>query len=245
VAYTVAVNGKQIVSQRITKAQLLSAPSVFDVDAQLLKDGNNDIRITKQQGAALYFSAAATFFSLEEPVAAAGHEIFVKRKYFKWAGRPSLLKGYIYERKPLADGASIVSGERVETVITIEAKNNCEYLVFEDLKPAGFEAVELKSGQPLAAKELRSSAQLRARDDRSLERHLDYTGRSHSVHQELRDRKVALFVDKLEQGVWEIRYDLRAEAPGRFHALPALGHAMYVPEIRCNGDEVRVTVLDR
>jgi len=27
--------------------------------------------------------------------------------------------------------------------------------------------------------------------------------------------------------------------------LPALGHAMYVPEIRCNGDEVRVTVLDR
>jgi uncharacterized protein YfaS (alpha-2-macroglobulin family) len=44
--------------------------------------------------------------------------------------------------------------------------------------------------------------------------------------------------------VWQIRYDLRAEVPGTFHALPALGHAMYVPEIRCNGAETRVTVED-
>ena len=62
---------------------------------------------------------------------------------------------------------------------------------------------------------------------------------------ELRDRKVALFIDKLPQGVWEIRYTLRAETPGTFHAMPLLGHAMYVPEIRANGREVRVTVADR
>ena len=72
----------------------------------------------------------------------------------------------------------------------------------------------------------------------------DFTGRSRWVYQELRDRKVALFVDKLPEGVWEIRYDFRAEVPGKFHALPVLGHAMYVPEIRCNGAEVRVTVED-
>jgi uncharacterized protein YfaS (alpha-2-macroglobulin family) len=65
------------------------------------------------------------------------------------------------------------------------------------------------------------------------------------VYQELRDRKVALFIDKLPQGVWEIRYDLRAEAPGKFHAMPTLGYAMYVPEIRTNGTEVRITIEDR
>ena len=64
------------------------------------------------------------------------------------------------------------------------------------------------------------------------------------MYQELRDRKVALFVDKLPEGVWEIRYDLRAEVPGQFHALPVSGQAMYVPEIRCNGAEVRIKVLD-
>ena len=71
-----------------------------------------------------------------------------------------------------------------------------------------------------------------------------YTGCNRWVFQEMRDRKVALFIDKLPEGVWEIRYDLRAEVPGKFHALPVLGHAMYVPEIRCNGAELRVTVRD-
>lgn len=65
------------------------------------------------------------------------------------------------------------------------------------------------------------------------------------VYQELRDRKVALFIDRLPEGFWEIRYLLRAEVPGRFHGMPVLGHAMYVPEIRCNGEEIRLKVEDR
>jgi uncharacterized protein YfaS (alpha-2-macroglobulin family) len=73
----------------------------------------------------------------------------------------------------------------------------------------------------------------------------DYTGRTRWIYQELRDRKVALFIDKLPQGIWEIRYNLRAEVPGKFHALPVLGHAMYVPEIRCNGAEVQIRVEDK
>jgi hypothetical protein len=61
----------------------------------------------------------------------------------------------------------------------------------------------------------------------------------------IRDRKVASFIDKLPEGVWEIRYQLRAEVPGKFHALPVLGHAMCVPEIRTNGAEIRIEVEDR
>ena len=60
----------------------------------------------------------------------------------------------------------------------------------------------------------------------------------------MRDRKVALFLDKLPEGVWEIRYDLRAEVPGQFHALPVVGQAMYVPEIRANGAELRIKIDD-
>ncbi len=139
-------------------------------------------------------------------------------------------------------------------VITIEDKNNYEYLVFEDLKPAGFEAVRVRSGEALFARELKAGA-VESRFSPSEEKLLgrspsgigdsDNTGRTRWVYQELRDRKVALFVDKLPEGVWEIRYDLRAEVPGAFHALPLMGHAMYVPEIRANGQEVRITVLDR
>lgn len=42
-----------------------------------------------------------------------------------------------------------------------------------------------------------------------------------------------------------MRYQLRAEVLGDFHALSVLGHAMYIPEIRANGAEIRLTVEDR
>ncbi|NOT30473.1 MAG: hypothetical protein HOP15_08505, partial [Planctomycetes bacterium] len=70
-------------------------------------------------------------------------------------------------------------------------------------------------------------------------------GRARSAHQELRDRHVAFFLEKLPQGLWELRYELRAEVPGRFHALPTRGHAMYVPEIHANGSELRLQVRER
>ena len=273
--YELSVNGKSVATKKLTAEDALSAPSKFTIDPKLIRDGTNDIRLVRKSGkGALYLSADAKFFSLEEPVTPAGNEIFVRRQYYKIVGRPTLLKGYVYDRAPLNDGDHIASGDRIETVVSIEAKNNYEYLCFEDLKPAGFEAVEIKSGQSLLAKELKTGDikthlntagniqsaiansqaaggnrlssghnRLSAMGDRLSEN--DYTGRNRWVYQELRDRKVAMFIDKLPEGLWEIRYDLRAEVPGSFHALPVLGHAMYVPEIRCNGTEVRVTVDER
>jgi hypothetical protein len=213
------------------------------VDPALLRDGTNEIRIARISGnGPLYFSAEAEFFSTEEPVTPAGNEIFVRRDLLAKVGTPTLLKGYTYRTEPLMDEGTVTSGDRVEVVLTIEAKNDYEYLVFEDLKAAGMEAVQLRSGEGMVVREIRSSAREGAAGDREAG---DYTGRSRRVHQELRDRKTAFFIDKLPEGLWEIRYELRAEVPGRFHALPVLGHAMYVPEIRANGAEARIEVLER
>lgn len=258
--YEVIVNGTSIAKTKVDDA--LQAPGRYAVDAAHIRNGANEIRIERSGEGPLYFAAQAEFFSLEEPVTPAGNEIFVKRQYYKLVGRPSLLKGYVYDKQPLNDGDLVTSGDRIETVLTIEAKNHYEYLVFEDLKPAGFEAVEVRSGGDLHARELKWSAILKKfghesepvagkegqLKDVALPPYLsssDYTGRSRWVYQELRDRKVAMFVDKLPQGVWEIRYTLRAEVPGTFHALPVLGHAMYIPEIRANGAEARIRVVDR
>jgi len=253
--YEVLVNGQSLVTKRLTAADALSAPSQFIVPRELIRDGANDVRIRRISGTSpIYFSTQARFFSLEEPIKAAGNEIFVRREYFKLVGRPTLLKGYVYDRVPLRDGEEVASGDRIQVVVTVEAKNNYEYLLFEDLKPAGFEAVEVRSGDSISAKELKETAIERkfgasnhapSVSENDLDNPDRYTGRDSYVYQELRDRKVALFVDNLAQGVWEIRYDLRAEAPGQFHALPMLGQAMYVPEIRCNDDEMKVRVTER
>ena len=241
--YEVRVNGRSLVRRKVGPAEILSAPSRLTVDPGWIQDGPNTIEVVRRGGdGALYFSGEARFWSTEEPVAPEGHEIFVRRQYYRLVGHPTLLAGYVYEPEPLLDGGAVRSGERVRVVLDVEAKNDYEYLVFEDLKPAGLEALALRSGEPIYAQELRADAFDIDPGDRGAE---DFTGRTRWVYQELRDRKVVLFVDKLPQGRWEIRYDLRAETPGSYHALPALGHAMYVPEIRCNGAEVRLSVEDR
>jgi uncharacterized protein YfaS (alpha-2-macroglobulin family) len=252
-SYELLVNGNSIASKQVTAADALGAPSKFAVSREFIRDGVNEITIRRTSGSGpLYFSAEAKFFSLEEPITPAGNEIFVRRQYFKLVNHPTLLKGFVAERVPLNDGDTVRSGERVETVITIEAKNNYEYLLFEDLKPAGLEAVQLRSGENLYAKELKSGALARTAAGSpgsksslmNFTSNADFTGRTRWVYQELRDRKVAMFIDHLPEGVWQLSYEMRAESPGAFHALPVLGHAMYVPEIRTNGGEVRIKVVD-
>lgn len=295
--FRILVNGSQVAERHVSGAEIFSAPSRFAIDPKLIAD-TNEIQIVRVGGAGpLYFSVNAGFFSTEDPITPAGSGIFVRRQYYKLVPRQTLLKGYVDDREPLLDGGTVQSGDRVETVVTIEAKNDYDYLMFEDLKPAGFEAVEVRSGESLDARELKSEAAARKfsgtneiylvragdtlagiarRHEASVRAILeandtvnplrllvgqkllipiiptpqpqedsDYTGRTCGVYQELRDRQVALFIDHLPQGIWEIRYDVRAETPGQFHALPVTGGAMYVPEVRCNSAEVRVNVEDK
>ncbi|HEV2883719.1 MAG TPA: alpha-2-macroglobulin family protein [Pyrinomonadaceae bacterium] len=244
--YELLVNGKSIATKQLTADDALSAPSKFAIPREIIRDGGNEITIRRTSGTGpIYFSAEAKFFSLEEPLTPAGNEIFVRRQYFKLVNHPTLLKGYVSERVPLNDGESVKSGDRVEVVVTVEAKNNYEYLIFEDLKPGGLEAVQIRSGESLYAREIKSGALNSPKAAlMNYKSASDFTGRNRWVYQELRDRKVALFLDKLPEGVWQMSYEMRAEAPGTFHALPVLGHAMYVPEIRTNSAEVRVRVVD-
>jgi uncharacterized protein YfaS (alpha-2-macroglobulin family) len=247
--YEVVVNGTSLGRKKLSGADVFNAPSRFSVPPNVIRDGDNQIRVVRHGGSSpIYFAAEASFFSLEEPITAVGNEIFVKRQYYRLRAIPTLLKGYAYEKVEVRAGDEIESGERLETVVTIEAKNNYEYLVFEDLKPAGIEAVQVRSGEALYARRVRAAGLMAANTSgdihtAQLERERN-TGETRWVYQELRDRKVALFVDKLPQGFWEVRYESRAETPGEFHALPVVAHAMYVPEIRANSGEQVMRIVE-
>ncbi|MBX7106783.1 MAG: hypothetical protein K1X57_22095, partial [Gemmataceae bacterium] len=98
------------------------------------------------------------------------------------------------------------------------AKNNSEYLLFEDPKPAGCEAVELTSGYQWA--------------------------NGLSAYTERGDERIAFFSSYLNQGEHTLTYQLRAEIPGEFHALPARAECMYTPYVRGNGASNIVRVSD-
>jgi hypothetical protein len=228
-AAEITVNGGKSQNEKFTSENALGVLNL-DLPADVLKDGENKIQITATGPGRLYASAWLTYFTKETPIPAGGNEIYVKREYYRISTTPRLLGGFNTTRTLLADGAQLSSGDDVEVRLLIEAKNNYEYLLFEDRKPAGCEAAQVRSGEPLYARQ-------RLADGR-------YEGETASVYQELRDQWVALFITRLDQGFYEVTYRLRAEIPGTFHALPTSGHAMYVPEIRCNGDEVRLTITD-
>ena len=99
----------------------------------------------------------------------------------------------------------------------IESKNDYEYILFEDMKAAGCEAVAVQSG---------------------------YNGNELGAYMELRDNRVSLFVRNLARGKHSVSYRMRAEIPGRFSALPTKASAMYAPELRGNSDELKLNIND-
>ena len=247
--YEIHAGQKLVATERVTKQNLLKAPSRFIIPHALIED-TTDIRITRTGGKSpFYYSVEAEWYSLEEPIPAAGNELFVRRDYFLLKEVSTLLKGTVLQRTPIHEGAALQSGDRVEVVLTFDSRNQYEYLLFEDLKPAGWESVEVRSGGRAYARQLsqKSIELLEAEGIPSVNPAgaWRFTGKTRFVHREWRDRRVALFLDELPEGVWEIRYIMRAEVPGEFSAMPAVGHAMYIPEIRGNTRENKVEVLDR
>jgi uncharacterized protein YfaS (alpha-2-macroglobulin family) len=122
-----------------------------------------------------------------------------------------------YRREPLKDGDQLVSGDLVEVELEIDSKNDYEYLLFEDMKAAGFEPVDVRSG---------------------------YNGNDLNAYMELRDERVCFFARTLARGKHSVAYRLRAEIPGRFSALPAKASAMYAPELKANSDEAKLSIRD-
>ncbi len=227
--YEVLLNGKAIQQGHVNAANMFTFGRYIDLPAEAVKDGVNTVKVKVNGKGALYLSAYLKYFTLEENITPEGNEIFVERKYFKQSQKETLLKGYVEDWKPLADGDTLQSGDRVKVELDVEAKNNYEYLIFEDAKPAGLEAMELKSGDGYAE---------------ALDNNGKATGEKAYLYQEFRDQKAVFFVDKMKQGHYRIAYELRAEIPGDFHAMPDQAHAMYVPEIRANSAEGRMKVVD-
>jgi len=212
---TVFVNGKPVRQLVVNKENALKLDGRITLGDSDLRSGPNTIRIVKEGSGNLYYTAGMFFYTKEDRIAGAGHELFVNRSYAKL----ELDKNNKEVRTPLDYGARLNSGDRIEVTLDIEAKNDYEYIVFEDPKPSGCEPVAIRSGWRW--------------------------GRGLSAYMEVRDVKTAFFVRSVPQGKHKITYVLRAEVPGTFNALPAAGYAMYVPDIRGLSDEWRVQIGER
>ena len=222
-------DGKLQKAVEITPQTLFQFDNKFVVEGRDLSAGQHTVELKKKGNGPLYFNGYATNFTLEEFIKRAGLEIKVNRKYYKLVqldkttqvagsrGQVVDQKVEKYERQELPNLAQLKSGDLVEIELEIDSKNDYEYLVFEDMKPAGFEPVDLRSG---------------------------YTGNELGAYVEFRDNRVVFFARQIARGKHSVSYRMRAEVPGKFSALPTRGSAMYAPELKANSDELKLRVED-
>jgi len=223
------LDGQKKKEVQITPENLFTIDNTFVLEGDAVSTGPHQIEFKRKGTGPLYYNAYLTNFTLEDPITKTGLEIRVERKFYKLVqqdasisvsgaqGQALSQKIERYQRVELANLAGLKSGDLVEVELSLESKNDYEYLMFEDWKAAGFEPVELRSG---------------------------YNGNALQAYMELRDNRVAFFARTLARGRHSVAYRLRAEIPGQFSALPATGSGVYAPELKANSDEMKLRVID-
>ncbi|HEV7282752.1 MAG TPA: MG2 domain-containing protein [Pirellulaceae bacterium] len=225
----VLLDGELMKAVEINAGNLFAYDDRFLLEGVAVPTGSHEIEIRRTGKGPVYWNAYLTNFTLEEFITEAGLEVKVERQYYKLVPEDASViapgqRGQVldrkvekYRREPLKTGDDVKSGDLLEIELTIESKNDYEYLVFEDAKAAGCEPVDVQSG---------------------------YRNDGMHAYVEFRDEKVTFFVRQLARGTHSLRYRVRAEIPGKFSALPAVGQGMYSPELRGNSDEMKLGIED-
>lgn len=224
------LDGRRVAESRITKETLFTGDYTLEIPAEQLSSGEHLLQIRKHGKGPLYYNSYLNYFTLEDPITAAGLELKVERRIFKLIRDDEELQSATalgqlmdkrverYRRAPIAAAEVLPSGQLMEIELLIKSKNDYEYIVMEDFKAAGCEPVDLRSG---------------------------YIPDAMGAYVEFRDNRVLFFFRAIGRGEHSLSYRLRAEIPGQFSALPAVINGMYAPELRGNSHENKVRIADQ
>ena len=213
----------------INKDNLFNFDHSFVLKGNAVTTGAHKIELRKTGQGSLYYNAYLSYFTKEDNIVKAGLNLKATRKIYSLNNdkstkiSPDKLGGIVEQktdamvRVELANSATVKSGDLLEVEITVESKNQYEYICIEDPKASGFEVVNVRSGY----------------NDNTLGAYVEY-----------KNEKVVMFVRLLGQGSFSVSYKVRAEIPGVFSALPTKIYAMYAPELKGNSDENKIIILE-
>ena len=223
----VLFDGKVLKKAEINAANMFSIDNSVELAGTELSSGKHTLEIRRRGQGTLYFNTYLSYFTMGDSIKRAGLDLKIRRQYFKLVpvearkaargSRGQALEVDVekYKRVPLTDLTEILSGDLIEIEFTIESKNDYEYIVINDGKPAGFEPVSVLSG---------------------------YTRNNLGAFVEMRDTLIRFYVRRLARGKHSMSYRMRAVTPGKFTALPTIATGVYAPELRCNSDEFKVNI---
>ncbi len=220
---TIKLNG--VVRQTYTLTpDLMKQPQLtLHVPASELRPDKNDVTLERTGG------AIPVFYSVEwkqtlatedipafSPPPIKGETLTVKREYLRLKPQKVGSDSWSLQTEPTNN--QLAQGDRIRVRLTIDSPRDMAYVLVEDPFPSGCEVNE--------------------RGDASEVVEWGYWWQGVDV----RDDHIAFFAKTITKGKHVIEYNLRAQTPGSYHALPTLVQGMYTPETRAETAETRVEI---
>ena len=129
---TIAVNGTTVHQVDLTATNALLPLAAVEVDAARLHDGENRVTLTVDGPMQAWWSATAGYYTTEDPLRAAGHDVSIERRLWlvNDAGRRT---------REWTPGEALYSGQAVEVELKVSCENELSYVLVTDPRPAGCE----------------------------------------------------------------------------------------------------------
>jgi uncharacterized protein YfaS (alpha-2-macroglobulin family) len=215
----VFVNGAAAGRHSFSAADMTASDPI--VIAATANAGANQVRLVKQDGGTVYWSAAAVYYDTANADARQGsRQLAITRKYALLT--PVKVKDQIvYRETPFTGTAK--PGDVLTVRITAAGSPEWRYLAIEDPLPAGVEAIQDTTAYPL-------------------ERPAAASNWWYGSRVEYRDSRTVFFQETFESGRYEYSYLVKVIAPGQFRAVPAQITPMYVPGVHASSEPQPFTV---
>lgn len=205
-----SLNGKALERYVVESGRLVQGKQALSIPMTALQRGDNRLRLEREgREGALYLSARLGYFVPPE-AADQTQGLAIERRMYRLSPRQNGGE-WRMEYLPLQPGEKLAPGDDVEVRLTVDNKEDMNFVIIEDRLPAGFEVRETRTDPRFAA----------------YSSYWDWF-----THQERHDERMAFFLDVLPAGRHEFRYVMYPELTGNVLALPAAVWPMYVPALR-------------
>lgn len=216
---SIAVNGKQIKSVQVNRAELLNNVTTVEIPIRELQEGMNTIDLRKNGPGIAYFTLESRQIPFQQEIGMLVNQsgMTIDRSYHSLSAQ-KMEDGTMRLMPSTRPETAFVSGDPVRCVLKLHADRDFEFVMIEVPTPSNFHVTE--NAQPET---------------------WDWWWSDISVF----DDRVVIFARNVPKGDQTIEFNLKAEAPGRSSALPALMYEMYGPETRASGAATTVEVTPK
>lgn len=227
----VYVNGQIAAEKTMTKEDVYKKSNFINISNNLLKSGQNEIKIEKSGKGKVYFSSFTSYYYSEDKISSQETGFRVEREYFKLEKYNSYTDDKITYRKRYFDG-NLKSGDEILVKLKVYSKEQNQYFMLEDPLPSGIEVIK-------------DDWSFTIEDENNYKGYPYYYWRWWFADKEVRDNRITFFSTYIDKGEYEFSYIMQAQIPGEYNVNPSKATLMYYPEYNGNTANSYFTVKDR